>query len=131
LDRERAKKIKGDFPAFLENWYRAPLFSSMARQPERLEELMATRAKNDTDWLAKLIVELSPGTVVSHWERLAELAMPVGLIGGRLDAKYQLTLDQMQAQIPNARRYDIADAGHNAHWEKPGDYLKIVQDCLS
>jgi 2-succinyl-6-hydroxy-2,4-cyclohexadiene-1-carboxylate synthase len=130
LDQERAQAIEKDLDAFLEDWYRMPLFDSLALDPDQRAALVTNRAGNDPAWLAKLIVELSPGQVPSNWSRLNELKMPVALIGGELDIKYRSSLSSVQAAISNASLTLIPHAGHNAHLEQPDTFINTLQKIL-
>lgn len=130
IDVERAEKIRDDLDGFIDTWYQAGLFSSLAAHGARFEALKAVRKLNDARWIAKAIAELSPGAQDSVWGRLSELSMPVQLVGGAYDAKYQGILDEMRQMIPDVKLTVIEETGHNVHFEQSENFIKVVREFL-
>ena len=62
--------------------------------------------------------------------RLAELALPVSVIVGKLDEAFQAGADRLTEGIPGAIRSDIDEAGHHPHRENPGAWLDAVSAHL-
>jgi pimeloyl-ACP methyl ester carboxylesterase len=53
------------------------------------------------------------------WDRLGELAMPVGLVVGERDAKFRAIAGRMAPAIPDCRVDVVDGAGHAAQLEQP------------
>lgn len=130
LDHERANRIQEDLDAFLTDWYRQPLFASLARHG-LIEEMVARRSTNDPDELARALRGLSPGEQPSLWDRLSDLSVPTLVLTGELDEKYASITAQTAEQIDAARRIFVAEAGHNVHAERPQAFLAELVQFLS
>lgn len=64
-------------------------------------------------------------------QRLAALAVPVLLLHGRQDMTFPATLvDQTVASIPSAEAKVLDEAGHMAHIDQPGEWIKAVRSFL-
>lgn len=122
VDAERARRIRDDFPAFLEDWYRIPLFESLDRH-DLVQAMIETRSSNDPDELARALVGLSVGAQPSLWERLKDLDIPTLACTGELDEKY---VEISRFMAIGSRRMETVifpDAGHNVHAERPQAFL--------
>ena len=130
VDRQRAERIaRGDFEAFLNEWYRQPLFESLARH-ELVDEMVATRLRNDRDELACAVVGMSPGRQPPLWDRLGTLAVPVLALSGQLDDKYAALTTRLETASPLIHTALVPGAGHNVHAERPRAYLEAVRAFL-
>jgi 2-succinyl-6-hydroxy-2,4-cyclohexadiene-1-carboxylate synthase len=70
------------------------------------------------------------GTQEPLWDRLGELAMPVLIIAGELDARYVAAASRMGAAIPRSEVVVVAGAGHACHLERPDEVATIVREWL-
>ena len=130
-DSARAQSILRDgLTAFVENWYRTPLFASLQDHPQTLSVLKESASRNDPRWMAKIIRELSPGLQTPLWDALSDLSFPVLLIAGEKDEKYVQGIQKMSERIPAAQKNIVSDAGHNVHAEQPGTYISLLKDFL-
>jgi 2-succinyl-6-hydroxy-2,4-cyclohexadiene-1-carboxylate synthase len=127
-DRQAERLLAGGFDAFIEAWYNLPLFETLHRYPQLLEAVKKTRKKNNPDWMAKIISELSPGRQPALWKQLATLAMPVLLMAGALDKKYAKLIMSMGQKIPHVVTHIIPDTGHNIHLEQPAQFVKLIDN---
>ena len=86
LDADRAAELQADLPAFLDAWYRLPLFGL----PDALRQrLTADRtAHNDAAELARSLAGMGLGAQPNHWDALPGLAMPAWVVVGTRDAKF-------------------------------------------
>lgn len=131
-DGRRAEDISSfGMRAFVDDWYRQPLFHSLQHRPALLERLRRSRQDNDPTWMAKVIRELSPGRQPFLGKRLSELHLPTLLLAGRLDEKYAVVLREMALQIPQARGLVVPRAGHTIHAERPVRFRRILAAFLS
>lgn len=130
VDADRAARIEADLEAFLADWYRQPLFASLARH-NLVDEMVQTRGKNDPDELARALRGMSPGRQTSFWDRLDGIECPTLVLTGALDDKYTTITETTAARIDPARHVVIPDAGHNVHAEWPSAFLNALRRFLS
>jgi len=131
LDQARAERIgRNGLNAFVDRWYDAPLFASLKRTPQELNALKNQRCQNDPAWMAKVVVELSPGRQPSLWASLASVRVPCLLLAGALDEVYKKIIDKMQSVLPQANTIIVPRAGHNTHLEQPERFTQAVLDFL-
>ncbi len=130
-DEQRAVELEtGDWEAFLSHWYSTPMFESLHGCGERFEELLMRRRNNNPRELARVLRGMGTGAQASLWNRLAEAAMPTLLIAGEYDAKYGAMAAAIGAKMPRASTAVVSGAGHNVHFEKPGDYTTLLRKWL-
>jgi 2-succinyl-6-hydroxy-2,4-cyclohexadiene-1-carboxylate synthase len=130
-DEELAKRLEsGDFGEFLADWYRQPLFASLARHEGLVEAMIETRSHNDPVELARSLLGMGAGRGPCLWGELAGLRVPTLAVAGELDAKYVGISRRMAASSPNVRAAVVPGAGHNVHAEDPGAYLALLQCSL-
>jgi 2-succinyl-6-hydroxy-2,4-cyclohexadiene-1-carboxylate synthase len=132
LDEARADRIRADgLPAFLEDWYAAPLWHSLEGHPHKRRALLAGRSQNDPSWMARVLADLSPGRTPDLWPVLPDLPVPVLLLAGALDAKYTQIAPQAAARMPQGRSAIVPGAGHNIHLENPEAFLAHLNAFLA
>jgi len=130
VDAERATRIEDDLDAFLADWYRLPLFASLARH-DLVDAMIRTRSENDPAELARALRGMSPGRQTSFWERLDEIACPTLVLTGALDDKYAAITEETAARIDTAQRVVLPKAGHNVHAERPSSFLEVLHQFLT
>jgi 2-succinyl-6-hydroxy-2,4-cyclohexadiene-1-carboxylate synthase len=109
---------------FVSRWSQS---SVLADQPASVRAAVtADRLRNTTDGLAAALRGLGTGTLPSLWHRLGELAMPVELIVGERDTKFQATAQRMQAALPDARLHIVPGTGHAVHVEEPWAVAALI-----
>ena len=132
-DEARAQRLRQDLAwarllaeeglgAFLDAWYQAPLFASLAQRPALLQALKAARLQQDPQELARALVALSPGRQPSRWAELPTLRSPTLLLAGALDVRYADALGRAARVIPRATLVVVPQVGHNVHAEAPEAY---------
>jgi len=123
-DRALADEIElGSIERFAERWCAQPVF---AGDPPEVEALArADYLRNDPPSLAASLRGLGQGELPSLWGRLGELAMPVTVVAGERDAKYQTIANRMAAMIPRAR-VEIVDGGHRLPLESPAQVAAAI-----
>jgi len=130
VDADRAARIEADLEAFLADWYRQPLFASLAHH-DLVDEMVRTRSENDPEELVRALRGMSPGRQASFWDRFGDLDAPTLVLTGALDDKYTAITDEAAARIEAARRIVIPEAGHNVHAERPAAFLNALRRFLS
>ncbi len=128
LDQERARDIRllGLY-GFLHQWYQAPLFGALARDPDAREQWVRDRiAHNDEQALATILEQASPGLWPDRWQELVTLPSPLLFIYGQEDLKYQAIGQRIQQLRPSAQCEKIANAGHNTHRVAPARFADLL-----
>jgi non-heme chloroperoxidase len=65
-------------------------------------------------------------------EPLARVPFPVLVMSGERDEIFPRTeIAELQRIFPGARHVDFAATGHSPHWERPGRFVRQMQDFLS
>ncbi|HEY1739003.1 MAG TPA: alpha/beta fold hydrolase [Acidimicrobiia bacterium] len=123
-DEQLARTIERDgTAAFLERWLAQPMFADVpADAPGVHDRAAATPAA-----LAHSVRTLGTGSMPSMWDRLGELRMPVLVVTGNADAKFTEIGDAMAAQIPDARRVQLA-CGHAVPLVRPAELAAALHD---
>jgi len=130
-DEERAGRLEsGDLASFLEDWYRQPLFASLARREEILDQTIEARLRNDPVELARSLRGMGAGRGPSLWGELAALRMPALAVAGELDERYVEISARMAAVSPRVRAAVVPGAGHNVRLENPEAYLASLKRLL-
>ena len=130
-DEERAARLEsGDFEEFLQDWYRQPLFASLARDEELLRKTIQPRRRNEPEELARSLRGLGTGSQPSLWGELGELSVPTVAVAGELDEKFVNVGRNMEVGSPEIRFASIPEVGHNVHAESPNAYTGLLQGFL-
>ncbi len=132
-DQKIAEKLRQNgIVAFVNFWESLPLFSSQQKLPPKDKQFIRNqRLQQDPNNLANSLLGMGTGTMPNFWPRLKQVKMPVILLCGRLDSKYQQLTEKMQVGLPSATRFVISNAGHNPHLEQPQTVLSLVLGGLN
>ena len=128
-DAKLAAELNRNFPAFLESWYNAELFTTLRDHPS-FPELLDRRHTNHPTELAKALQGMGTGSQPPLWKKLKAVPIPIDLLVGTQDWKF-LTLNQQMARTaPNARLNIVPGVGHNTHIESPEMINRILHSRL-
>ncbi len=130
VDQQRAAEIAADLPGFLTRWYTLPFFKTLDQTSTAVQAMLKRRAANDAQWLAKLIVALSPGYMPNLWQQLPALQCPLTFITGELDQKYTAIGQRILEQHPATTLSVIPAAGHNTHLEQPAAFTQALNTIV-
>jgi 2-succinyl-6-hydroxy-2,4-cyclohexadiene-1-carboxylate synthase len=120
-DRRLADEIEGlSIEQFASRWARTPV---LAGQPPWIRE---DRLRSNVSGLARALRGLGTGTLPPVWDRLVELSMPVVLVVGERDAKFEAIAKRMAAAIPDASLVVVPGAGHAVHLEQPEAVAELL-----
>jgi len=125
-----AEQIRSNWPGFIENWYRQPIFKDIFDSPG-FAEMVKRKKLNDPEKLAYVLSGMGQGAQPSLWNHLKRINQPVLLLTGKLDSKYMVISQKMQNEIPNCLRYPVDDCSHNIHLQKPETFNSEVKNFLS
>ncbi|MBA2533698.1 MAG: 2-succinyl-6-hydroxy-2,4-cyclohexadiene-1-carboxylate synthase [Rubrobacter sp.] len=131
-DEERAKRLEsGDFEQFLSDWYRQPLFASLARKDSLLGQTVEARLRNDPVELAKSLRGMGTGSQPSLWGELENLVVSALAVAGGLDEKYAMISSRMAGISPRIESELVRGSGHNVHAEAPAEYVALLERFIS
>lgn len=130
LDEQRARQLEtSDFREFLANWYKQPLFQSLAKRPD-FARAIERRLQNNPSELAKSLRYMGTGVQPSLWEKLPHNPIPLLLLVGEWDEKFRAINAQIVGLTPNAELAIIANSGHTIHLENADEWVtRVKQFC--
>jgi len=130
-DASKASELESQgLDAFLEDWYRQPLFRSIRRNEARFAALMERRRHNDVPGLGRSLRLMGTGSQASLWRALPEIGFPWLAVAGALDSRYRKTMQDMVSLSERGRLVTIPDAGHNTHFENPEAFSRALREFL-
>jgi 2-succinyl-6-hydroxy-2,4-cyclohexadiene-1-carboxylate synthase len=115
-DEELARSLEqGGVDTFLARWLSQPMFASVPPDAPGLADRHALPA----GYLAHCLRVLGAGVMEPMWTRLAELQMPIALVTGRSDLKYENIAQHMLERLHGDVVHVRLDAGHAIPLERP------------
>ena len=125
-DLKLAKRLESqDFALFLQQWYSNPLFASFVRHPN-YHTAIAERLNNNPFKLAKSLRSMGLGVQPSLWNNLPTIKIPMLLLVGSLDPKFVAINREVASLSPSANLYIVKDVGHNIHFERPAELVRLI-----
>jgi len=126
-DQTLARRLEnGPLEAFLDDWYRQPLFKTLHADPARLAELQSRRNRQDSHGLARSLREMGTGAQPALWAELPGLQTPTLAIVGELDTRFRVIADRMATKSVQISVKAVANAGHNVHLEQTGAFVREI-----
>ena len=114
---------------FLRDWLAQPLFATLDPAAAQLAERAAGHTSAE---IAAALRILGTGTQEPQWHRLPSLHMPLALVTGRADAKFEATNDAMQSYTTGAACTRVhLDGGHALPLEQPAALAAFLIDWLA
>ena len=131
LDKERADQIATEgMHDFLDFWYSAKLFAPL-KQHKSFKEIHSWRLlENDAKLAARVIKDMSPGTIPHMWDALKEITTPLLYLYGELDEKYANVAERMSPLNALIEVAGIDEAGHALQVEAPAEVVRAVKKFL-
>ena len=130
-DESQAKRLEsGELEAFIRDWYRQPLFASLARDENLLRRTIDARWRNDPEELARSLRGMGTGSQPSLWGELEDLGVPALALAGGLDEKYVRVSSRMASINPRIESAMVPEAGHSVHAEIPTAYISLLEGFL-
>lgn len=125
-DAALADQLERDgLAAFVARWEAQPLFTTLARLPDRTREALGSqRLAHSAEGLAACLRGLGTGAQPWLGDRLHELAAPVLILAGAEDGKFREWAAWMQSRIASAELAIVQGAGHVPHLEEPDAFLR-------
>jgi len=131
-DAARAARLReGGLDAFVAEWEAMPLFATQrSLPPAELEAQRAHRRGHDAEGLALSLEVLGLGRMPPRWDLGPTLTVPVHLLVGGADAKFEALARRFAQGAPRVRVDVVADAGHNLPLEAPAAVATSVLHAL-
>jgi 2-succinyl-6-hydroxy-2,4-cyclohexadiene-1-carboxylate synthase len=115
-DEVLAESVERDgVDAFLRKWLAQPLFAGVPADAPGLRERRGLSER----YLAHCLRVLGSGAMEPMWNRLAELRMPIALVTGTSDAKYERLALAMLERLRGEAVHIRLDGGHALPLEQP------------
>ena len=111
------------FDSFIERWRTQPLFAGELPEASRLAR--EDQRRNRPDALAAVLRGVGTGEMEPLWDRLAKLKMPVTVLVGARDEKFQASGKRMTELLPDAQLV-VAAGGHGLPLENPAAVAKAI-----
>jgi 2-succinyl-6-hydroxy-2,4-cyclohexadiene-1-carboxylate synthase len=126
-DEDLARSIERDgVAAFLDRWLAQPMFAGVPADASGL----ADRASWSAADLARWLRVCGTGTMEPMWDRLAEISVPVLVVSGTNDPKFDALAGRLVAGIAGARHIRI-DCGHAVPLEAPRELARAIHEFHS
>ncbi|WP_293133516.1 2-succinyl-6-hydroxy-2,4-cyclohexadiene-1-carboxylate synthase [Microcoleus sp. bin38.metabat.b11b12b14.051] len=126
-DAQTAQNLENsNIKDFILNWYDRPLFKSLKKSPN-FDQLVESRLANNPLELAKSLRHMGTGKQPSLWEKLAQNQIPLLLLAGEDDHKFQGINAEIASLCPTATFKIIPNAGHNIHFENVDNFVAVVR----
>lgn len=116
--------------SFVDKWENIPLFDSQKKLPiEIKDEIKQERLSQQPQGLANSLIGMGTGSQPSYWNDLKDIHVPVLLITGSMDLKFEAIAGEMKTAFLQVQ-HQIIEAGHAIHVEKPAEFATIVDEYL-
>ena len=129
-DHSRAAAIEDNFQKFLENWQKLDLFQSPLPQDEqRVKRYNSIQSQQSAEAVAASLRGFGTGFMQAVCRDVAELELPVLLLAGSDDKKYQQICAFLEDKLPNAIFASVR-GGHRVHLDNPKSYLEEIHKFI-
>lgn len=129
-DARRASQIRQNYPGFLSKWQNLELFQSPHPADEKLaQKYKRIQSQQAPPALANALAGFGTGSMSPVCDKLKQLSLPVLLLAGSADEKYQRLNNYMVKQLPNATSSSI-EAGHRVHLDNPDKFVSEIKTFI-
>jgi 2-succinyl-6-hydroxy-2,4-cyclohexadiene-1-carboxylate synthase len=123
-DEKIAKDLElRDINLFLKKWYEQPIFRGLADH-KNYPQLLQKRKDSDLSMLANSLRFLGTGKQPSLWGEIYQNKIPILLITGKDDIKFQNIAYKMAKLNEFIKVEVIAKCSHNVHFQRTGKFAK-------
>ena len=128
LDEKRALQIEQNFSGFVDKWLDLPLFKhTPLKASNRYEHVIKSQ---NPSMMARSLREFGSGSMPDICKNLPA-TLPIHLISGSLDKKYVQLQKDIATQSPAWSHYNIEEAGHRVHTDKPNRVIEIIKEAMN
>lgn len=127
-DNLKADKIETQGLAeFVAAWEALPMFASQKLLPLAQQQFMHNqRVNHQAVNVANSLRYMGTGAQPNYWPKLDQLKVPVTLLVGEHDAKFQIIAQKLSVKIPQSRLMIVSGVGHNIHFEAPQKFSEAL-----
>jgi len=126
-----ARLLAEGVESFVEYWQSIPLFQNHGQKnPLVAAQEQRIRLSQRAAGLAASLKGCGTGAQSPRWDALSHLRLPVLLVTGETDPKFQNIASQMVRILPHARHVSVSNAGHTVHLEQPRAFETNVIEFL-
>lgn len=119
-DEALAIRAEADPLAFTDFWETVPILASQSRiSTPDLAALRARRRLRSGEALAGCLRGWGTGSMRPLHDELDRVSAPALLFVGAEDTKYRRIADDLTARLSRCARFDVPNAAHTAHLERP------------
>jgi len=124
-DEQLADEIeRSSIEEFARRWAQTPVLAGLP--PAIQGGAHADRLRSTPAGLARALRGLGTGALPSLWDRLGEVIMPVTLVVGERDSKFQAIATDIARAVPSAEVAVVPGAGHAVHLEAPEAIAGVI-----
>ncbi|MBC2201100.1 2-succinyl-6-hydroxy-2,4-cyclohexadiene-1-carboxylate synthase [Listeria welshimeri] len=117
--------------SFVDYWEKLALFASQEILSDELKKrIRLERLAQNPNGLAMSLRGMGTGKQPSYWNHLADFTVPVLLMTGSLDEKFEKIAQEMQQLLPNSTHVTVQNAGHAVYLEQPNIFLSQLTNWL-
>lgn len=128
-DEIKAENIENDYPGFIKNWIKQPLFNQSKNQfSENYTKIMSAQ---DPASMASSLRGFGAGMMPVVCGLLEKIKHPVNLISGENDHKYVKLSEELNTGFELINHTIIPEAGHRVHIDQPKKLIEVLQSKLT
>lgn len=117
--------------SFVDYWEKLALFASQEVLSDELKKrIRLERLAQNPNGLAMSLRGMGTGKQPSYWNHLADFTVPVLLMTGSLDKKFEKIAQEMQQLLPNSTHVTVQNAGHAVYLEQPNIFISQLTNWL-
>lgn len=121
-DEKIAKELEsGDFNLFLKKWYNQTIFTGLTDH-EKFNQLIQKRGIANLEGLAMALRFLSTGKQPSLWDEISQNKIPILLITGEDDIKFQKIGYEMAKLNEFIKVEVVENCSHNVHSQREKEF---------
>ncbi|GAA5520436.1 2-succinyl-6-hydroxy-2,4-cyclohexadiene-1-carboxylate synthase [Aliifodinibius salicampi] len=130
-DNKRANQIETDFQHFISRWKELDLFKSpVSVNKSLMQEYHQIQLAQSPTSLAASLRGFGTGSMTPACSDIKQLDLPVLLIAGTADKKYQRINRYLEKQFPNTTFQSIK-AGHRVHLDNPTQFADTINQFIN
>ena len=130
-DALAAELETGDLSGFVERWYAAAPYASLAARPAMLAEVKAANSRQDPGELARALRGMGLGRQPSYWDRLSTVSAPLLTVAGLDDERHVDLGGEIAGRCVAGCAAIVPAAGHHVHRENPDALARLAAEFLA
>ena len=129
-DDARTQRIQENFKQFLADWSELELFKSPAPIEDGLsQKYQSIQLEQSPNAMAASLHGFGSGNMLPACKELSSLNIPVLLLAGSADTKYQRINQTLLEKLPSGN-FSSIEAGHRVHLDNPPALIQKLNDFI-